>query len=188
MFQELATLVAKTGTLTVIVTGNTERLTATVLPKPELAKEFPALGSGLSVTQKPVELDAVFAQALRDFTPPYVDALDQIASFKQETAKALADAREKSKKDVTSASKSKYVPPKETTPPVPPPPLFADGAPVAGGSDEDADANRDADETLVGGTAADQPAVQVDGAVKQAASVAPQLPQPKSDLDLPSLF
>lgn len=187
MFQVLAPLVAKTGTLTVIVTGNADRLTATVLPKPELSKEFPALGSGLSITQNPAELDAVFAQALRDFIPPYVDAFDQIASFKQETAKALADAREKSKKDAASASKSKYVPPKKSTPPVPPP-LFADGAPAAGGSDEEADADGDADETFVGGTAADRPAAEADAPVKQAASVAPQLPQPKTDSDLPSLF
>lgn len=179
MFQALASLVAKTGTLTVILTSKNEQMTATVLPKPELAKEFPALGSGLSITKPPAELDAEFAKALENFTPQYSNAFDQIKSFKEAADQALADAREKSKKDVASASKGKYVPPaRKVTTTTAPPPLLA-------GPSDTSDANGDDDDD--DGEASDAQATA--GATRTAGKPpVPPLPAPKDEPTLPSLF
>ena len=181
MFQALASLVAKTGTLTVILTSKNEQMTATVLPKPELAKEFPALGSGLSITKPPAELDAEFAKALENFTPQYSNAFDQIKSFKEAADQALADAREKSKKDVASASKGKYVPPaKKTTTTTAPPPLLA-------GPSDTTDANGDDDDDDGDGEAS---GVQATAGATSATGKppVPPLPTPKDEPTLPSLF
>lgn len=146
MFKELAALVGKTGALTLMITGDETALTVTVLPKPSLAKEFPALGSGVAVTDQPETLDETFVRALSAFTPQYTDAFDQIAAFKKAADQALTDAREKSKKDVASASKSsKYVPPaKKTSVPVATTPSLLD---ISDDDDEAASNNqRDAPE------------------------------------------
>lgn len=99
MFQVLSQLLASSSSVELFVTGDSENLTVTVIPKVTDAKEA-ALKTPLSLTGTPAELDEGFAQALATYVTARKSLADQVAQTaaildaakKQEAAKAVKSA------------------------------------------------------------------------------------------------
>lgn len=130
-FKTIAGLLVGNTAVTVMVTGTTEEMTVTIIPKP--AKVEPGrevLGKPFSITASAEELDAEFCQALsntavkRQSVAEQFDALDMVL----EAAKKAAG--EKAVKAVTSAAKP-AAKAAASAPKV--------GAEESGGSDDDTD-------------------------------------------------
>lgn len=99
MFQVLSQLLASSSSVELFVTGDSDNLTVTVIPKVTDAKEA-ALKTPLSLTGTPAELDEGFAQALATYVTARKSLADQVAQTaaildaakKQQAAKAVKTA------------------------------------------------------------------------------------------------
>ena len=99
MFQALAQLLSSSSHVDLLVSGNGDEMTVTVIPKVTDAKAA-ALKTPLSLTGTPAELDEGFAQALATYVTARKSLADQVAQTaaildaakKQQAAKAVKSA------------------------------------------------------------------------------------------------
>lgn len=99
MFQALAQLLSSSSHVDLLVSGNGDEMTVTVIPKVTDAKAA-ALKTPLSLTGTPAELDEGFAQALTTYATARKSLAEQVAQTaaildaakKQEAAKAVKSA------------------------------------------------------------------------------------------------
>jgi len=99
MFQALAQLLSSSSHVDLLVSGNGDEMTVTVIPKVTDAKAA-ALKTPLSLTGTPAELDEGFALALTTYSTARKSLADQVAQTaaildaakKQEAAKAVKNA------------------------------------------------------------------------------------------------
>jgi PRTRC genetic system protein E len=101
MFTELYAL-ATTATLSMVVSADDKRgtLTISVMPKPKKDVDEPALTKDLTLTATPVEFDAGFVAALKDYREARAGLIEQA----EVTKEVLQAAKEAAAKKATAAT------------------------------------------------------------------------------------
>lgn len=107
MFAKLAGLLANNQSVTLLLSGNPDEITVTVLPKPAKVKEGQeALATPLVLTGTPAELDESFADLVAQFTDKRKSLAEQFAATESVLEAAQKASVAKATKGVTATAKS----------------------------------------------------------------------------------
>ena len=106
MFKELLELVRASGPLTMAVSADAPRgtMTVVVIPKPDDAKDEPALATPLSLTATPEEFDAEFTTVLAGYRTQRLSLAEQVAATNEVLAAAREASVQKGSKAATTAT------------------------------------------------------------------------------------
>lgn len=107
LFKKLAGLLAGNTAVTLLVTGNEEAMTVTVIPKPSKTGEgMEGLATPLALTGSAAELDAEFCDLLEKFSNQRLSLAEQLEATTTVLEAAKRASAEKAAKAVAKSAKS----------------------------------------------------------------------------------